>query len=247
MKDEFTPILSDSINAARDFLDTFDPKKDNFDEMKASYLHQAYAAAKTSKTNSRIGIAQAMGIDYTQFQYYMKTYPEFADAIQVGLIDGKEERKENLVSSLYRKAMGTTVIETKEEIVPATVDREEYKKITTTTKELPPDAQAIITLLRQQDPSWNETKNVNVEANPELEFVTPDKTISVDLKTMPPELLRQFLNSEQTTGGSSFVPMVDTPETTPKKVKKGRPKGSVVNKKTQNIEAKAKKTKSKKE
>ena len=241
MKDEFTDIVSDPINAVREFLDGFNPQKDNYNEFKNSYLGQAYTAAKKARTNSRICIAQLMGMDYSQFQYYMKTYPEFAQAVQLGIIDGKDELKEMLVSSLYKKAVGTQVTEVKEEVVPATDDREEYRKTTTTTKELPPDSQAILSILRQIDPSWNETKNINVDANPELEFVTPDKTISVDLKTLPPNMLRQLLDSEKTTGASSFVPMVDTPETEPKKATKGRPKGKLENKKTTKTTKKTKK------
>lgn len=191
-------VLPDSIkNVRKAFLQHTVPKVDRYGD---GFVAQAYFAAKNSQTGSYCSIASALGLDKLTFQYYMEKYPDFVLAVNMGRLDGKKDRIENIESSLLARALG---VEVEESIVEeaGVVDedgniKDPYRKVRKVKKQIPPDTQAALEILRRIDPNWNPKQTVELNVNNNLN-VQEDVNIDVDLRMLSPETLIEILNSNK--------------------------------------------------
>ena len=186
---------TDELVRVAEFIKDFNPKKDKY---KRTLEAQGYVAARRSYTGNYSHIAKALGLPYGEFKYYLETKPEFSAAIRQGIIDGKNELKNNLIDTLVNKALGQVT-----EDVTVT---EEYNyksnipaktKVTKLRKEIPPDTQAILKLLEQLDPEWRPktTLDVNIENDMNIN-VTENRIATIDLANLSPQALEEILISQ---------------------------------------------------
>lgn len=190
--------LPDNIKKFRDqFLNHTVPEVDRYGD---GFVAQAYFAARDSRTGSNASIAKALKLDSLTFQYYMQKYPDFVTAVNMGRIDGRQERINDLESSLMARALGVEVEETKVE-ESGVIDEDgnfknSFRKVVTLKKQIPPDATAALEILRRVDPNWNPKASLDININNTLN-VTEDVNINVDLRTLSPEALKEILNSNK--------------------------------------------------
>lgn len=190
--------LPDKVNEFRNKITNYKPpKKDKYGD---GFLTQVYFAAKNSISGSMSSIRKELKLDNLTFQYYMDNNPDFVAAIQIGIYDNRKEKLAELESSLFNKAIGMEIEETKIEDseVPdedgkfATVSR----KKTTIKKQIPPDTQAILTILQKIDPSYNPKQVLDINVNGNLN-VEEDVTINVDYRMLSTDTIRELLNSNK--------------------------------------------------
>lgn len=187
-------INEEELNKVSSFIEDFDAKKDKY---KRTLEAQGYVAARRTVNGNYSSIAKNLGLPYGEFKYYLETKPEFSAAIRKGLIDAKEDVKEQLIDSLLNKAKGMTLKETKTECLVHDGETIEYKR-TILEKEVSPDTQSILEVLRHLDPTWNPKTQLDVNVNNSLNInVTENKLVSVDLKNLSPEALREILTSQK--------------------------------------------------
>ncbi len=100
-------------------------------------------------------IAEFFNIAESTLNNWKKTIPAFMESIRAG----KEDADANVTESLYKRALGYTVTETKEE------DGTNGKKSTVATKHIPGDTSSAIFWLKNRQPErWRDkvhTDNVN--------------------------------------------------------------------------------------
>lgn len=192
-------LTTDDLDKVAKFLDNFDPKKDKY---RKTLEAQGYVAARRATTGNYSQIASSLGLEYSEFKYYLDTKPEFAAAIRKGILDSKDELKETLLHKLIKKATGYTVENT--EITDSYAYGEDGDKIIVGTKvktiknEIPPDPQATIKLLEQLDPSWRQKNQVDVNMNVGSNIdVTENVVTAIDLTMLSPEALEEILLSQK--------------------------------------------------
>lgn len=173
-----------------------------YDRYGDGFIAEAYFAAKNSLTGSSKSIMKALKLDPITFQYYWEKYPDFVSAIQIGRIDGKKDRIEAVESSILSRALGVEVEEERTE-ASGVIDEDgnfkpAYRKVIKTKKQIPPDTQAALEVLRRIDPQWNPKTTLDVNINNTLNVVD-DISINVDYRTLSPSALRELLNSEKQT------------------------------------------------
>lgn len=173
-----------------------------YDRYGDGFIAEAYFAAKNSITGSTKSIMKALKLDSLTFQYYWEKYPDFVSAIQLGRIDGKKDRIEAVESSILSRALG---VEVEEERIEESGEIDEdgnfmssFKKVIKTKKQVPPDTQAALEVLRRMDPQWNPKTTLDVNINNTLNVVD-DISINVDYRTLSPSALKELLNSEKQT------------------------------------------------
>lgn len=238
------------------FLESYKPEYDRHGD---GFYTQAYFAAKSSKTGSYHSIAKALNLDMLTFQYYMEKYPDFVAHVEMGRIDGRKERLADLESSILTRALGMEIEETKTED-SGEIDEDgnfknSYRKIVTVKKQIPPDTQAALEILRRVDPNWNPKSTIDVNLNQTM-HVTEDVNINVDLRELSPSALKEILNSNKQTKNweinrtpdgesvrfladkSSLQKKKEKPKN--KKSKEEKDKTKVVKKRTMSPETKAK-------
>lgn len=191
-------ILPDSLKEVRSaFMKHTVPEVDRYGE---GFVAQAYFAAKNSTTGSYSSIANTLGLDKLTFQYYMEKYPDFVLAVNMGRQDGKKDRIESIESSLLARALGVEVEESViEEAGQVDEDgniKEPYRKVRKVKKQIPPDTQAALEILRRIDPNWNPKQTLEVSLNSGLN-VQEDVNIDVDLRELSPDVLKMLLNSNK--------------------------------------------------
>ena len=191
-------ILPDSLKEVRSaFMKHTVPEVDRYGE---GFVAQAYFAAKNSTTGSYSSIANTLGRDKLTFQYYMEKYPDFVLAVNMGRQDGKKDRIESIESSLLARALGVEVEESViEEAGQVDEDgniKEPYRKVRKVKKQIPPDTQAALEILRRIDPNWNPKQTLEVSLNSGLN-VQEDVNIDVDLRELSPDVLKMLLNSNK--------------------------------------------------
>ena len=196
--DIISQVLPANVNEfRRKILNYKPPKVDRYGD---GFLAQAYLAAKNSETGSIASIRKELGLDNLTFQYYMDTYPDFAAAVKIGLYDNRNEKINELESALLSKALGVEVEEVRAE-ESTTYDKNgvelsSYTKKTTTTKQIPPDTQAILTLLQKIDPSYNPKKVVDINFNQTLN-VEEDINVNVDYRELSTATIKELLASDK--------------------------------------------------
>lgn len=192
-------VLPDKVREFRNKITNYTPpKKDRYGD---GFLSQVYFAAKNSATGSMNSIRKELNLDNLTFQYYMDTDPEFVAAINMGIYDSRKEKISELESSLFSKALGTEIEESRlEEYEDLDLNSGEsvitHRKKTVIKKQIPPDTQAILTLLQKIDPSYNpkQVLDINVSGNINVE---DDVTINVDYRTLSTDTIRELLNSNK--------------------------------------------------
>ena len=109
-----------------------------------------------------------MGISKQTFYDWIKKYPEFADAIK----KGKEVADKDIVNALYKRALGYSYKEVKEEYITdangVIKDNEDKsaKEITVTYKSEPPNTAALIYWLNNRRPDeWSNKSKLDVNGN----------------------------------------------------------------------------------
>lgn len=173
-----------------------------YDRYGDGFIAEAYFAAKNSITGSTKSIMKALKLDSMTFQYYWEKYPDFVSAIQLGRIDGKKDRIEAVESSILSRALGVEVEEERTE-ESGVIDEDgnfksAFRKVIKTKKQVPPDTQAALEVLRRIDPQWNPKTTLDVNINNTLNVVD-DISINVDYRTLSPSALKELLNSEKQT------------------------------------------------
>lgn len=173
-----------------------------YDRYGDGFIAEAYFAAKNSTTGSNKSIMKALKLDSMTFQYYWEKYPDFVTAIQLGRIDGKKDRIEAIESSIVSRALGVEVEEERTE-ESGVLDEDgnfksAFRKVIKTKKQVPPDTQAALEVLRRIDPQWNPKTTLDVNVNNTLNVVE-DVSINVDYRTLSPTALKELLNSEKQT------------------------------------------------
>jgi hypothetical protein len=111
-------------------------------------------------------IAEKMGINKSTLYEWIKVYPEFSDAIK----KGKEIADKEIVNALYKRALGYSCKEIREEYVVNAdgVDNEgkSTKEITVTHKQEPPNTAALIYWLNNRRPDeWSNKSKLDVDGN----------------------------------------------------------------------------------
>lgn len=113
-------------------------------------------------------IAQKMEISHETFYKWIKNYPEFADAIK----KGKEIADKEIVNALYKRALGYSYKEVKEEYVAddngviRDKDGKSTKEVTVTHKSEPPNTAALIYWLNNRRPDeWSNKSKLDVDGN----------------------------------------------------------------------------------
>lgn len=103
-------------------------------------------------------IADKMGINKSTFYEWLKTYSEFSDAIK----KGKEMADKEIVNALYKRALGYSYKEIKEEYITDNngvikdKDGKLTKEVTVTHKSEPPNTAALIYWLNNRRPDeWS--------------------------------------------------------------------------------------------
>lgn len=197
-KDIISHNLPKNVNEFRNKLLKYKvPEVDRYGD---GFLAQAYIAAKNSPTGTYASIRKELKLDSLSFQYYMDNYPDFVAAIQVGLYDSRKEKLSDLEGSLLSRALGVEVEETKvEESGPVDEDgniKQIYRKRTTVKKQIPPDTNAILTLLQKIDPSYNPKSVLDVNINQTLN-VEEDVNINVDYRTLSTSAIKELLESNK--------------------------------------------------
>jgi hypothetical protein len=173
-----------------------------YDRYGDGFIAEAYFAAKNSITGSTKSIMKVLKLDSMTFQYYWEKYPDFVSAIQLGRIDGKKDRIEAVESSILSRALGVEVEEERTE-ESGVIDEDgnfksAFRKVIKTKKQVPPDTQAALEVLRRIDPQWNPKTTLDVNINNTLNVVD-DISINVDYRTLSPSALKELLNSERQT------------------------------------------------
>lgn len=193
-------VNSDNLKAIQTFVNNFKIDKE-IGEAKG-YIAQAYVAARSSKTFKAPAIAKALGMNITLYKKLLDTDTEFAAAIRLGIIDGKSEMENELITQLYRKALGyKTVDETvRQDGVIAGDGTEFYNKISKTTisRNVGPDSAAIQLLLEKLDPSWVQKQQLEVVTNKWDNLdVSQDVSVDVDYRRLSVATLKELLMSEK--------------------------------------------------
>lgn len=111
-------------------------------------------------------IADKMGISKQTFYDWIKKYPEFFDAIK----KGKEIADKEIVNALYKRALGYSYKEVKEEYAVnadgADNEGKPAKEITVTYKSEPPNTAALIYWLNNRRPDeWSNKSKLDVDGN----------------------------------------------------------------------------------
>ena len=111
-------------------------------------------------------IAEKMGINKSTFYEWLKSYPKFSDAIK----KGKEIADKEIVNALYKRALGYSYKEIREEYAVNAdgVDNEgkSKKEITVTYKSEPPNTAALIYWLNNRRPDeWSNKSKLDVNGN----------------------------------------------------------------------------------
>jgi transcriptional regulator with XRE-family HTH domain len=108
-------------------------------------------------------VAKRCGVAYSTFREYMKIHSALSAAIKTS----REELIEELEDSLYKRAMGYNLLETKTESEGEGEERK-ITKIVTTTKHLPPDTGALIFALKNlKGDKWRNVERMEVSASEE--------------------------------------------------------------------------------
>lgn len=175
-------------------------KVPEYDRYGDGFVADAYFAAKTSPTGSYKSIAKMLKLDSLTFQYYMEKYPDFVLAVNLGRMDGKKDRIEAVENSILSRALGVEVEETRTED-SGIIDEDgnfksTYRKVVKTKKQVPPDTQAALEVLRRIDPQWNPKSTLDINVNSTLN-VTEDVSVNVDLRTLSPSALKEILLSNK--------------------------------------------------
>lgn len=113
-------------------------------------------------------IADKMGINKSTFYEWIKIYPEFSDAIK----KGKEIADKEIVNALYKRALGYSYKEIREEYVTddngviRDKDGKSTKEVTVTHKSEPPNTAALIYWLNNRRPDeWSNKSKLDVDGN----------------------------------------------------------------------------------
>jgi hypothetical protein len=133
-------------------------KKGRPTKYKAEYKDKAYDYALLGLNDKQI--AGLLHVDEATLNRWKLAHPDFCESLKAG----REIADAQVVKSLYQRATGYTVKETKRQKGD---DGEEVE--TTTEKELPPDTGAMALWLKNRRPSeWRDrqeviNRNVNIE------------------------------------------------------------------------------------
>lgn len=105
-------------------------------------------------------IAKEMGLSKTTLNNWMKAHEEF----MVALNEGRSYADSIVEDSLYKLAIGTTVKETRRNIVYDEHGNPSPKDVEVVEKETPPNATACIFWLKNRNPKrWRDKPGVEVE------------------------------------------------------------------------------------
>ena len=172
------------------------------DSITDELICRAYTAAKQALNVSDRIMSNSLNMSISHYRNLLNTKPQFAMAVQCGIMDGQQERYDDLTQSLYKLATGRFIVEEvkteSQDVINALGNKiGTATKTTTTRKRVPPDAKTAQKLLARMDPSWKQDAkevDVNIKLAQELK-VTEDVTMAVDPTTLPPNILEYLITS----------------------------------------------------
>lgn len=165
-------------------------------------LCRAYTASRQALNVTDKIMSRSLGMTVKRYRKLIQSDPKFAMAVQSGIMDGQQERYDDLTQSLYKLATGRFIVEEvkteSQDVINALGNKiGTATKTTTIRKRVPPDAKTAQKLLSRMDPSWKQDSqevDVNIKIARELK-VTEDVTMSVDPTTLPPDILEYLITS----------------------------------------------------
>lgn len=121
--------------------------------------HPEWVRGLASRGSTRPEICQAMGISRGTLNAWMKKYPDFLAALQVG----RNETIARLHNSLIKKALGFSIPVTKTEEYPGQKEGDPaiISKVIRTEEYFPPDVRAATILLVNLDPKFKTDRAEN--------------------------------------------------------------------------------------
>ena len=120
----------------------------------------AYRLALLGLTDEEIG--KFFGTSRASITRYKRDYPDFAKSIEAG----KLEADSRVSESLYKRAVGCTVTETKTKVVVDEFGNEVVAEVVKTETELPPDTTACTRWLVNRRPkNWRQKVDAPLEIN----------------------------------------------------------------------------------
>lgn len=127
--------------------------------------HPEWVRGLASRGSTRPEICTAMGISRGTLNAWMKKYPDFLAALQVG----RNETIARLHNSLIKKAMGFSIPVTKIEEIPALKEGDPalITKTIRTEEYFPPDVRAATILLVNLDPKFKTDRTQSELTGPE--------------------------------------------------------------------------------
>lgn len=152
---------------------------------------------------------EAMGIGDDAYYEWMRTKPEFADAIKKAQAAFREDTTTQVVNALKRKALGYEYVAERKEAAPRKTviydpktgkkAREEQGELTTVkavreTVVIPPDTGAAIFLLTNLDPEhWKNRQTSDVRAAVDMQA----EAAELSLSDIPEDVLFQLADAVQ--------------------------------------------------
>lgn len=192
-------LLPYEVQEIRSVVQEFDPEK--LDKYNDGLVYEAYYAALNSDGFNKNSLYKALHISKKLFDYYMKTYPKFNAAINIGLADKQETMKTSLIERLYKLSQGM-VLENEEIVEEEAFNRDGVsmgtrRKTAKRRTQVAPDSKALITLLGKLDKSWNPTLNVDVSGEVTNLDVTANVDIALDYNKLSPAALKEILRAQK--------------------------------------------------
>ena len=105
------------------------------------------------------GLANLLGCGLTTLKRIKKNHPEFVELIKVS----SEVADDEVVSALYKRALGYDVEETVTEVKVSPSGAAQTTYVKKVKKHVPPDTTAMIFWLKNRTKEWSDRQDVNID------------------------------------------------------------------------------------
>lgn len=129
-------------------------------------LYDKYVAGKEEEIEKACekgadlkGLANLLGCGLTTLKRIKKNHPEFVELIKVS----SEVADDEVVSALYKRALGYDVEETVTEVKVSPSGAAQTTYVKKVKKHVPPDTTAMIFWLKNRTKEWSDRQDVNID------------------------------------------------------------------------------------
>ncbi|MBQ9093290.1 MAG: hypothetical protein IJY03_04755 [Prevotella sp.] len=129
-------------------------------------LYDKYVAGKEEEIEQACekgadlkGLANLLGCGLTTLKRIKKAHPEFVELIKVS----SEVADDEVVSALYKRALGYDVEETVTEVKVSPSGAAQTTYVKKVKKHVPPDTTAMIFWLKNRTKEWSDRQDVNID------------------------------------------------------------------------------------